>query len=102
MKSRFKQYLHMLNPDPLLGGLEVSDSAVRFVLLNEDGSVAEHAVVSLPAGTVTLGRITDETAFRAACRELRRGIRGFRAMPVILSLPPAPVYAQVFAVPAAR
>ena len=102
MKSRFNRFLHMLNPAPATYGLEISDGALRLVLLYEDGSVATYAVVALPAGTVVTGKITDAVAFRAACVELRRGIGGFRALPVVVSLPAGPVYSQVFAVPAAR
>ncbi len=102
MKSRFRQFLHILNPDPVIGGLEVSDGALRLVTLNEDGSVAASAVEPLPAGTVAAGKIIDDAALRVACAALRRGMGGFRAMPVVVSLPPAPVYSQVFAVPSAR
>lgn len=92
----------MLNPSPMIGGLEISDGALRIVFLNEDRAVAYSAVVALPAGTITHGLIMDALAFRAACTELRRSIRGFRIIPVIVSLPPSPVYSQVFAVPSAR
>lgn len=102
MKSRFKQLAHLLNPDPSIGGLEITDSAIRFVLLGEDGAVRTSAVAAIPAGAVALGIIADEAAFRAACLELRRAIGGFRAIPVIVSLPAGPVYSQVFAVPSAR
>lgn len=102
MKSRFNRFLHILNPAPATCGLEISDGALRLVFLHEDGSVATYAVVALPAGTVVTGKIMDAAAFRAACVELRRGIGGFRALPVVVSLPAGPVYSQVFAVPAAR
>ena len=92
----------MLSPSPLIGGLEISNGALRIVFLHEDGDVANSLVVALPAGTVVQGLILDMPAFRAACVELRRGIGGFRAVPIIVSLPSAPVYSQVFAVPAAR
>ncbi len=102
MKSRFKEFLNIVNPDPAIGGLEISDSALRLVFLHEDGSVARYAMVPLPAGVVAGGVVADIQAFRAACVSLRRGMGGFRLLPIIVSLPPASVYSQVFAVPAAR
>ncbi len=102
MKSRFNRFLHMLNPAPATYGVEISEGALRLVLLHEDGAVAAYAVVPLPAGTVVAGKIVDAQAFRTACVELRRGMGGFRALPVVVSLPAGPVYSQVFAVPAAR
>lgn len=102
MNSRFNQFLHIINPAPATCGIEISDSALRLVLLHEDGSVAAYAIVALPAGTVVAGKIMDAEAFRTACRELRRGIGGFRALPAVVSLPAGPVYSQVFAIPAAR
>jgi len=102
MKSRFNTIIHFLNPDPPIGGFEVTDGAVRFVMLGDDGSVTVHAARALPIGVVVGGVIADETAFRSVCLSLRREIRGFRALPVVVSLPPKPVYAQVFAVPFAR
>ena len=102
MKSRFKEFLNIVNPDPAIGGLEISDGALRLVLLRADGTVGEYAVAALSAGTVVAGIITDAQAFRVACTELRRAISGFRMLPVIVSLPAGPVYSQVFAVPASR
>ncbi len=102
MKSRFEQLISIVNPSSVIAGLEVSAHALRIVFLHKDGAVAYSAVVALPAGTVVNGSVADEASFRAACAELRRGIGGFRAIPVIVSLPPASVYSQVFALPAAR
>ncbi len=102
MKSRFNRYLHMLNPNPVIGGLEISDNALRFVVLYEDGSVASQSSVPLAAGTVQEGRIMNEADFRAACKNLRHEIGGYRSMPVVVSLPSPVVYAQVFSVPAAK
>ena len=102
MKSRFKKLVRLLDAGPSVGGLEVTDASLRFVLLGEDGSVETSAVVALSVGTVVGGIIMDSAAFRIACAELRRSIGGFRAIPVVVSLPPAPVYSQVFALPSAR
>jgi hypothetical protein len=102
MKSRFRHYIKLLNPDPAIGGLEIADGALRFVLLRDDGSVEKSAFAALPAGAVRGGIIQDEAAFRAAALLLRRSVGGFRAMPVVVSLPPGPVYSQIFAVPYAR
>lgn len=92
----------MLNPDPRIGGLEIASGALRFVLLDDDGSVVTSAFAALPAGTVVDGTIADNAGFRAACVELRRAIGGLRVLPVIVSLPAPAVYSQIFAVPAAR
>lgn len=103
MKFRFKDYFRFLNPRPAIGGLEISDGALRFVLLNEDGSVTREAVQPLSAGVVEEGRILIPADFSAALKELRRAVGGFRRLlPVVVSLPSSVVYAQVFSVPASR
>ncbi len=99
MKFPFNQIIKALAADPPVGGLEISDTAVRFVLLNEDRSVGKQAVVPLPAGAVRGGRLADHGAFFAALVALRKEIGGRRDMPIIISLPAAPVYAQVFSMP---
>lgn len=65
--------------------------------------MARQAVVPLGHGVVGEGRMLLAADFLAASKELRRAAGGFRRMlPVIVSLPSPVVYAQVFAVPAAR
>lgn len=99
MKFPFNKIIKALAADPPVGGLEISDTAVRFVLLNEDRSVARQAAVKLPAGAVRGGRVADAGAFLSALVALRAEIGGRRDMAVIISLPAAPVYAQVFSLP---
>lgn len=99
MKFLFKKIIKALSADLPVGGLEISDAAVRFVLLNEDRSVARQAAVPLAAGIVQGGRLVDEAAFFPTLSALREKIGGRRDMPVIVSLPAAPVYAQIFSLP---
>ena len=103
MKFNFRKYLSVLNPNPSIGGLEISDGALRFVMLHADGSVAAQAIEPLSAGVIGDGRVLRAEDFASALAKLRSAVGGFRRMvPVIVSLPPQAVYSQVFSIPAAR
>lgn len=100
MKFNFKKIIKALNPEPLIGGLEVSESAVRYVLLNADKTVARYALQPLGENVVQGGLVKDAAAFEIACRALHAQVaRRREQVPVILTLTPALVYAQVFSLP---
>lgn len=85
---------------PVVGGLDISDSALRFV--SSASSFA--ASTRLLPGIVTDGRIQDEAAFLAALAELRRNILGRRSQTgarinTVISLSSTHVYSQVFSLP---
>lgn len=100
MKLNFKKIIKALNPEPAIGGLEISEGALRYVVLNEDKSVARHALTPLAPGIVRGGRVADHAGFEIACRALRAQVaRRGEETPVVISLTPAPIYAQVFSLP---
>lgn len=91
-----------LRARPQLGGLEVSDTALRFVVA--DGSGLKTASVRLMPGIIALGRIQDEDALAEALRELRKQILGRKAgsktgVNVIVSLSSVNIYTQMFNLP---
>lgn len=99
MKFRFNKILKLLNPPPIIGGLEIGDQALRFLTL-EDNQIKKQASVNVPAGTLDSGKIIDEKNLIEALRNLRQQIdRKKRNLPVIVSLPSAHIYTQIFNLP---
>lgn len=84
-----------------IGGLEVSDSALRYADLG--GGTWRFASVRLPPGIVEDGTIKDRAQFVAALRTLRAQITGFlkgrRPTNVVVSLSSINIYSQVFNLP---
>lgn len=100
MKFNFKKIIKALNPEPSIGGLEVSEGAVRYVMLNADKTVARYALQPFAGAVMQGGRVKDQAAFEAACNALHAQVARHREqVPVILTLSSAPVYAQVFSLP---
>lgn len=100
LTERMSALAKALDPEPPVGGLDISESAVRFALLAEDGKVLESVMVPLPAGVIAFGSVTDSSALVAALRALRgliRSVRGGAA--VILSVPAEAAYIQAFSMP---
>lgn len=82
-----------------VGGLEVSDAALRYALWKNNQWRFEET--PLPPGTMVRGVIQNEAAFMAALRSLHdRCARGKRSrVPVVVSLSSALVYSQAFTIP---
>ncbi|MDP3947291.1 MAG: hypothetical protein Q8Q41_01190 [bacterium] len=91
--------LKRLNPTPSIGGLEISESALRYILLRN--GVLETAALKLPPGILEGGRVKDAANFVAALKNLRGQIPvpPKRSVHVIASFPSEPVYVQAFSVP---
>ncbi len=101
--SRLTGYLQgvfkHLNPAPPIGGLEISDSALRYVLF--ENNVPQVAALRLPPGILENGRVKDRANFVAALKNVRGQIPvpSKKRVHVIVSFPPALVYAQAFSLP---
>ncbi len=96
----FGPLIRALNPEPLVGGLEVGVDSVRFVMLEADGSFKQYAMAPLPVGVVSGGVVGDEAALSATLLALRQSVRpSYGVMPVILSLPAPSAYLQAFSMP---
>lgn len=94
------QIFSILEARPLVGGLEISDSAIRFAA-SASNFVSS---VRLAPGVVVDGRVQDEEAFLAALRELRSRILGRKArtkavVNVVATLSSMHIYNQMFSLP---
>lgn len=93
-------FLKLVNPVPEVGGLEISDSALRYAgRVNGKDSAAS---LRLPPGIVEAGVIKDEANFVAALKKLRAKVVGDKAkteLYVVVCLPSEIVYSQIFDIP---
>lgn len=91
--------LKYLNPAPPIGGLEISDSALRYVLF--ENNTLQVAALRLPPNILENGRIKDRANFVAALGNVRSQIPvpAKKNVHVIVSFPSALVYAQAFSLP---
>lgn len=88
----------LFNPYSPVGGLEISDLAIRFLSL-EDMKIKQSAV-SLAPGVISRGQIINRAELLSALRDLHLQISGKKKIiPVVLVLPPANVYAESFTMP---
>ncbi|NCQ02589.1 hypothetical protein GW816_00820, partial [Candidatus Wolfebacteria bacterium] len=69
---KIKRILNILNPQPGIGGLEISDSALKFVLIKENKLT--FTSLNLPAGTLEEGKIKNKENFKAALSKLHSQI----------------------------
>src|SRR3990167_2864256 len=84
-----------------VGGLEISDSALRYARF--DGGKWTTASLRLPPGILEGGALKDKPQFEAALRELKTQIQGTarsrRRVGVVVSLSSVNIYSQVFSLP---
>ena len=106
MKPRIQKYLAVLgrafralNPAPNVGGLEISETAVRYLSMTARGVV--HSALRLPQGIIKDGVVADQAALLAALRELHRlSGGGSRPRHVVLTLPSHAISFLPFSAPA--
>src|SRR3989338_6417193 len=98
-KSIFKKIVKFLNPIPDIGGLEISDTAIRFIDLTH-GKILR-AAVNLPPGVVEGGEVKNRSALVAALKSLRRdlGIQEKVVINAIVTAASPHIYTQIFRVP---
>lgn len=95
-----KKIMGALHIRPVVGGLEVSDSILRFVIWN--GRAWETFALRLPPNLISSGKIIDYSQFVAALQQLHDQItRGHKKkiVNVVVSLSSVNVYSQVFSLP---
>lgn len=94
-----KRIVKVLNPAPDIGGLEINESDLRFVLIK--GSELKLASLRLPAGIVEEGKIKNPADLKKILKELHSQVspRRGKKIPVILNIPDMNVYTQVFSLP---
>jgi Tfp pilus assembly PilM family ATPase len=91
--------LNILNPQPAIGGLEINNSALKFVLIKENKLTSTS--LNLTAGVIEEGKIKNGENFKAALLKLHSqitpGVK--KKIYVILNIPDINIYAQVFNLP---
>jgi len=96
-KLKIKDWLKLLNPPPKIGGLEITDHSIRYLVL---GQKLKQASLRLPAGIIEDGQIKNKDNFVAALTSLHKQITRFKKpLNVIVSISAANVYTQVFSLP---
>lgn len=104
MKRAFEKFLRILQGRPALGGLEISDFALRFSYF--DGARWQLKVERIEPGVLEKGEIKNAEAFKKALAALREQVRGAssskRHVNVVVSLSSADTYSQVFSLPIMR
>ncbi len=94
-----KKFINIINPQPVLGGLEISDLALRFIKLKGDNLIS--AFVNLPQGVIKDGKIKKRADFLSALLNLHSQITGKKKKKiyVIAGIPNINVYLKVFSLP---
>ena len=90
--------VRFLAPTPPLGGLEVSDGALRFLAIKSGSFLL--ASLRIPPGIVLRGEVKDRANFVSALRNLHEQVAPSRkAFAAIVLLPPEDIYVQPFSLP---
>ena len=93
------KWTRKLSPPLPVGGLQVTDSAVRYIQIK--GGRAQSASIKLRPGVVEEGKVKNIQAFSLVMSELHRRVspNPRRIVSVVLTLPIRDVYIQPFSVP---
>jgi Tfp pilus assembly PilM family ATPase len=92
--------LNIFNPQPLTGGLKISELALRFILVKKHNLIL--AAEELPPGVVQEGKLKDRETFIKALTKLHSKItpRAKQKIFTIVNIPETNIYTQVFNLPA--
>ena len=97
----WQKFMGVLSQAPLVGGLEISPTILRFFL--KRGKDIVSSSVKLPQGVIERGKINNLDQFKEALRTLRKNISGTygkgEKVNVIASFPFSKTYLQVFQLP---
>lgn len=94
---KFQNLLTKIYPQPPIGGLEISDSALRLVEIRK-GNPVVHAK-PLPPGIVAGGRVKNKAGLVAILKELAGASRNGRKMALVLTIPSSNVFIQTVNLP---
>jgi len=101
MKKKIIFLLERLSSRPLVGGLEISDSSLRFLRFKGEKTVT--ASLPLPPGIILDGKINDRQNFLSALKTIRsqliEGKKVRLRVHTVVSLPASVVYSQSFSIP---
>lgn len=95
----FGSFLDKLSSRVGVGGLEISDSHLRFLRI--DGGKFISASLRLPPGIISEGKLLNRNFLLEALKSLKRQLKVKQqaVFPVIVSLPAASVFTQSFSIP---
>jgi len=96
-----KYFFERLSSKPIIGGLEVSDSALRFVAI-KNNKVVSTSAVKIPPGVLKEGRVESPDQFSQILKNLHENImpgKPNQVIQIVVSLPSNLVYTQSFIVP---
>ncbi len=95
----YKKIFKILNPQPKIGALEISDVDLKFSLIKDDKFISYSA--KLAAGVVEDGKISDYKRFVSALSVIHSQItaKAKEKLNVIINFPDNNVYFQVFNLP---
>jgi len=100
MVKKIFSFLQRLSSQPLVGGLEISDSAIRFLQI--EGEKTKTASLRLPPGIILDGKINDRQNFLAALKAVHLQLiksKTNQKIHAVISLPAPVVYSQSFNIP---
>ena len=99
LKEIFRKFFKFFNPTPDIGGLEISDSAIRYLTFS--GVRLKRTVINLPPGTVADGPVKNRSRLIEPLKNLHRQITGSdkKTINIIATAFSVNVYSQVFNVP---
>lgn len=96
--EKIARVMKTLNPVPNVGGLEISETALRFFAFR-GGSIVTKSL-RLPPGVIQGGRVGDRQSFIEALKSLRAQAGPLsKPLHAVVLLPPAAVYAEAFRLP---
>ncbi len=97
-KNSFKKVVRLINPKIPIGGLEITDAFLRFLVFR--GGVSQAVFSKIPPGVLEDGKVLDVKAFLAALIDLRSKVNfGSEPQNVVVSLSASFIYTQVFSLP---
>lgn len=97
--SKVKRLLEKLSSKPRIGGFQISDSVIQYVLI---GDKPQAFSLRLPVGVLREGKVQNPSELLKSLNQLHKMIEPEKAslrIPVVVSLPAAVVYTQSFNVP---
>lgn len=98
MKKRFSDLLRLLSPAPQIGGLEITDSAIRFLQIKKEGFIT--ASIKLPPGVIESGKVMEGqrpnlvAALKTVHSQLSADNK--KMINIVLTMPSSNVYIQSF------
>ncbi|MFA5099046.1 MAG: pilus assembly protein PilM [Candidatus Paceibacterota bacterium] len=99
--GKLKKIIKVLNPMPEIGGIEISDSAIKFALAKEGKSV--FVSLNLAPGIVSEGKVLDKAKLKEALKGLHSKITSKLKKQVytVINIPDENIYTQSFNLPTA-